>query len=105
MGKRSVVSLAAALLFGLGSSIATSVVQADFEPWDMMDPEWWFGDDDDDDWRYRHYGPGRYAYGGPYSWGGPYGWGGSPGYYGYPHALTQQSNTAQQAPVPQPLPE
>ena len=99
MRKCSIVSVAAALLFGLGSAIATGVVQADFEPWDMMDPEWWFGDDDDDDWRYWRYGPGRYAY------GGPYGWGGYPGYYGYPHALARQSNTAQQAPSPPPLPE
>ena len=59
MQKTLVVSVAAALAFGLGSSTITNVAQAD-DFWDMMDPEWWFGDDDDD-WKYWYYGPGRYA--------------------------------------------
>ena len=98
MYRQTVVSLAAALAFGLGSAALTGAARAD-DFWDMMDPEWWFGDDDDDDWRYWAYGPGRY-----YA-GAPYGWGGYPGYYGAPYGVVpRQQSVKKQAPPPK-LPE
>ena len=103
MHRQTVVWLAAALAFGLGSAALTNAAQAD-DFWDMMDPGWWFGDDDDD-WEYRAYGPGRYYAGGPYAWGGPYGWGGYPGHYGYPSATAPRARSAQQPVRPPKLPE
>jgi len=98
MHRKTVVSLAAALAFGLGGTMLVGAAQAD-NFWDMMDPEWCFGDDDDDDWRYRAYGPGRY-----YS-RAPYGWGGYPGYYGVPHGVASQPGSTQKKVPPPKLPE
>ena len=99
MHRKTVVSLAVVLVFGLGSAALTNVGQAG-SFWDMMDPGRCFSDDDDA-WGYRGYGPGRYYAGGPYGWGSPRGWDGYRGYYGYPYAVVPRATIAQQkAPPP-----
>ncbi len=103
MHRKTVVSLAAALAFSLGSAALTNVAQAG-NFWDMMDPGRCFGNDDRD-WGYRGYGPGRYYAGGPYDWGDPYRWGGYPGYYGYPHFAAPRTKFAQQKAPTLKLPE
>jgi len=95
MLRNTTVSLAAAAFFG--GVLQTQVATADDDIWDLMNPGWWIDqmdDDDDDYWRYRRYGAGPYAYGGPYGWGYP------PPYY----AQSMQTAKKKKQPAPR-LPE
>lgn len=98
MKKKTMASLAAAILLGIGyTTVPTQAVAS--SPFKWMNPFEWFDDDHDNHW-YRHrYGPG-YGYG----WGGPWGWGGYPGAYRPPIVIQSKKNNQVAATTPK-LPE